>query len=284
MMKAKTIAALAALLVVAIAAQADTYRYQESGSGPGQMHDGRNYQALTYHGYFYGQTAMQVYDDVDSVQISKVMIRIDSLTNTSTIPAGATITAVTCSLYCYSTGSGGGAQNVNIYEVLEDWDWNGNQDSTTNTYHLWPNWVDAMSYGDGGWTNPGPSPPTSAGNTKLCDTDVDMTAPGWLVWELNSTGIAVVQDWYDGTETNRGFVLSSDNASSAGYVNGTFYSSQYDTDSTLRPVFSVDYTTGGEPTPTGQVIIIGWREILESYADHQAFDRMNYRGAIPSKP
>lgn len=165
------------------------------------------------------ETSLIVGESNAATQLMRSLLKFDL----STIPATATITAATLSLYMYEEKSSN-ARTMSVYRMLKDWSeasvtWN-KSDATTN------------------WTTAGGANAADCEAASIADTAFSATeAVGWKTFTLDP---AKVQEWINSTLANYGMMLRVDTESSDQY---RFYSSEYATDTTLRPKLAVTYTT-----------------------------------------
>lgn len=148
--------------------------------------------------------------------------------NSELIPAGATITSATLSLYLESEKSSNN-RTLRAYRMLSYWDVYGAS---------WSN-----KFGTSAWTTAGGFSPTDCEQTDIGNIALSSSeAKGWKVITLTASKI---QEWVDSIAPNRGLLLKMDTESNDGYV---FSSSQSDTSvANHRPKFTIGYTLSGNP-------------------------------------
>ncbi|TAH40006.1 MAG: hypothetical protein EYC69_12160 [Bacteroidetes bacterium] len=155
----------------------------------------------------------------------------------SNIPAGATITNATLDLNMVHTSSGAGAQNFDLYPLLENWGEGSSFDAGN------PGNGVAATAGDATWINsfdPG-TPWTTAGGefnpSSSATTSVD--AIGVYTWTGGNL-VADVQNWLDNAATDFGWILIGNE--STGQTAKRFDSRENATPAN-RPTLTVTYTT-----------------------------------------
>ncbi|MDI6704473.1 MAG: DNRLRE domain-containing protein [bacterium] len=134
--------------------------------------------------------------------------------NEGQIPLGSSITSATLSLYCRRPSPA----TVDVYRVLEAWDelectWNNRRTGVA-------------------WSGPGCSPPSRS--EALESSFVPDTIGKWYDIDITSA----CQAWSNG-EANRGVVLIQEDPLNSDM--SVFYSSDEDTETTLRPKLTVVY-------------------------------------------
>ena len=152
----------------------------------------------------------------------------------SGVPAGATVTGVTLSLWEYGAATAGGgvaSRAVELRRILRNW---VEAQVTWNIYSTGNNWATA-----------GCGHATDRVDTPSASVTLDGTAAaGFVDW--SSAGlIADVQAWVDGTASNYGWLLSSPTAEYqgiAGVATNDFRSSDYAT-AGQRPQLVIEYHT-----------------------------------------
>lgn len=150
----------------------------------------------------------------------------------SSIDSGVTVTAGTVSLYC--TGGGNvAARDVKFHRLLVDWT-EGGQSGASGVC----NWNQRMTSTN--WGAAGGQSGTDYAATATATTSVSAYTT-WYDWDI----LADVQAWVGGTATNYGNFLIGDEVN---YFKA-FASSDYTTDTTLRPKLSVTYTAGSTGVP-----------------------------------
>lgn len=143
----------------------------------------------------------------------------------SVVPAGATITSATLSLYCYQVSSG---RTITAYRLLRT-DWSVSE-STWNIYKTGSNWGIA-----------GASDSTTDYTTTDSSSATSLSSAGWL----NFTVTAQVQTALDSVSGIAHFLcLDSGSTSTA---TQRFYSRNETTDTTLRPKLYIEYTVPSGP-------------------------------------
>ena len=150
----------------------------------------------------------------------QLLIRFDNLfgSGAGQIPDGATI--ISASLTLEQTDESGSSATVTLHRMLTSW----NESSTWNsmTGGISTDDVEAVSTADATLHNP--------------ETNETKVLTG-----LEST----LQAWADGTATNYGWVMISDNS------NGLIFNSSENGTTSLRPILTVEYRTSGGDTTTG---------------------------------
>ena len=124
----------------------------------------------------------------------------------STVPANARITDADLRLYQYDI-FGSDNFTIGLHNVTGDWD------ESTITWNLQPTSTDAE------FTN-----------------NITAGAIIWESWDIDT----LVQGWLDGTITNYGMLLKDTDETLVSTVT-YFYTSDYTTDTTLRPKLEIDY-------------------------------------------
>lgn len=155
----------------------------------------------------------------------------------SSIPSNATISSAV--LYLYATWDTGAACTINAHRIYKIW--NGETNVT------WNDWdTTTKEWGTVGCDNAadGQADNSSDGSgydrTSTADATYSKTAwigATWFSWNLTS----LAQLWVNGTISNNGVRISSTLADCV-IDNGTFYSSEYLTDTTKRPKITITYT------------------------------------------
>ena len=142
--------------------------------------------------------------------------------NVSSIPASNTIVSAVIQLYVSTLNSA----NITIkaYRLTSSW----NETSTT-----WNNRDESQLW----WTGGGDYASTAI------DTVVITSANQWYNFTITST----VKGWIDGTNSNLGIILIPATGTSDGTIT-EFFSSDYTTDTSLRPKITIDYTSNAPPT------------------------------------
>ncbi len=143
--------------------------------------------------------------------------------NLSAVPNGVTITSAILQLYTWS--STGNATTVKVYRLIEPWNeteagWNNRTSSD-----LW---------------NYGFSPGGRYDESEI--TSVLLNQTGWY----NFTILTVARGWLNTSYNNYGIILIASNANNGDQKE--FYSSDYVTDSSLRPKLYIDYTENAPPS------------------------------------
>ncbi|HET9233640.1 MAG TPA: DNRLRE domain-containing protein, partial [Candidatus Eisenbacteria bacterium] len=168
----------------------------------------------------------------------------------SAIPAGSTINSVSLRLYC-SRAKQNTAYTTSLHRVLADWgegtshatgEEGQGAPATTNdatwTHRLYPATT---------WTTPGGNYVAGAS----ASTGVGQNGQ-FFTWSAAGM-IADVQAWVDGAAPNYGWLLIGQEGQPR---SSKRFDSRQGTDTTRRPVLTIDYTAGGDPTgacclPTG---------------------------------
>src|SRR3989344_4778387 len=142
--------------------------------------------------------------------------------NVSSISASNTIVSAVIQLYVSTLNSA----NITIkaYRLTSSW----NETSTT-----WNNRDESQLW----WTGGGDYASTAI------DTVVITSANQWYNFTITST----VKGWIDGTNSNLGIILIPATGTSDGTIT-EFFSSDYTTDTSLRPKITIDYTSNAPPT------------------------------------
>lgn len=158
----------------------------------------------------------------------------------SGIPAGATITSATLSLWEYLANSDNGGPAswaVELRRVLMDW---VEAEATYNKY----------STAGGNWATAGCSNATDRVAAACATVTLDGTAANDFITWSGAGLVALMQSWTDGTAPNYGVLLSAPTAELLGTLqrarNG-FYSSDWTT-AAQRPKWTIEYT-GGDTVP-----------------------------------
>ncbi len=155
----------------------------------------------------------------DAAQLFRGLIKFDL----SDIPSNATITSATLSLYLDSEKSSN-TRSIYAYRLLKDWD----EASVT-----WAKYDTSNSWTTAGGFDAADCEQTDIGSVSLSATEAD----GWKDITLTA---AKVTEWVNSTLANYGLLLKVDTESSDQY---RFHSSDYVTDTTLRPKLTLTYTT-----------------------------------------
>jgi hypothetical protein len=168
---------------------------------------------------------------------SYMVLRYLARPDLSSIPTTATIDSATFSLYQIGTGT---LATVNAYRVLREWV-AGTKDGMAHDAGE-SAWVHAGATNWGTWGCDNTTTDREA--TAVASLTPAGTANIWLNWIFSATA---VKEWVDGTLTNNGFILISSNEASNNLSNNPH--SDYTTDTTLRPKFTVEYTVGRQFSP-----------------------------------
>ncbi|HBC58632.1 MAG TPA: hypothetical protein DCZ03_15845 [Gammaproteobacteria bacterium] len=139
-----------------------------------------------------------------SGDFSRALMHFDIASN---VPAGSTVVTATLGVEIVST-NGSGTMTTNIYRVNTAWDEN------TDTWN---------TLGGGSWET-----------SSIYSGDLP-SSTGWQNLTLNSS---LVQEWVDGTFTNRGIIF----VYSAFLNKRREFGSLNDADTTIHPVLSITYT------------------------------------------
>jgi hypothetical protein len=155
--------------------------------------------------------------------------------------AGGTCTAA--SLFLYGPGAGGADALTRVYEIAAaNTDWvmgtaNGSAQngSSCGSYKITDtdDWAGATTFGVAG---------TDYVNTALAQETFDADGSGWLEFDMNAAGIAVVNGDMGGSTNLAAYCAVNES--------GTYedvYSGKYTTDTSLRPKLTITYTAGGGP-------------------------------------
>lgn len=162
----------------------------------------------------YGTATFLAIGDSDTVNLAYRSFLQPDL---SSIPSGKIILSAQLELYTPGGGTVGANLTANLYRVTSSWG------EATITWNVQPTFDTTVHSSVAG---------------------IDTTA-GWRAW----TGLAtLVQNWYVGSWTNYGVVIrkATDGSTSSDIKN--FHSSDYTTNTTLRPKWTITYTT--PPTVT----------------------------------
>lgn len=152
----------------------------------------------------------------------------------SAIPAGATITAVTLSLW-ESDAAGAYSAAVELRRLLRNW---GEAQATWGISTTGTNWGTA-GCGDA----------TDRVATVSASLTMDGTAAAGFVNWSGAGLVADVQGWLDGTFTNYGWLLSCPSKEVRGSIRyNDFRSSDYTADAAQRPKLVITYTEAGGGT------------------------------------
>ncbi len=128
----------------------------------------------------------------------------------SSIPGNATVQSADISINVYNASTG----DYHLYEVLTSWN------ETAET------WNSFDTVNDIGTTVMGTLSSGSA---------------GYNTYSLNAAGVALVQNWIDGSKTNNGFAVKS-----GGTTDSFRFNSRHVTGLSVRPKLSITYTTPGQ--------------------------------------
>jgi hypothetical protein len=153
----------------------------------------------------------------------------------SPVPAGATITTSSLSLFCSET-TYYGTLDVSVYRVLIDWG-----EGTGGRSEVGSCCWNSAKYGSVNWTTAG----CNGADTDRSSTTSATKTITWNAWNvIDGNGmVADVQAWVDGT-ANYGWVIRK--PVNNPYVG--FFSSDYPDDTTKRPKLVVEYTASGGST------------------------------------
>jgi hypothetical protein len=158
----------------------------------------------------------------------------------STLPAGCTVTSDTMSVYFY----GGTSMTTELRQMLKDWT-EGTKNETTAaagevTY-------DFQIYNTTAWQTQGARGLQDRSGTQMASA----SAPGASGWVSLSGAnmVAFVQGVVNGSITNYGRRLASPGPTDYGLDTMSFYSSDYTTDTTIRPKEVIEYTESGVISP-----------------------------------
>jgi len=125
----------------------------------------------------------------------------------SSIPADVRITDADLKLYQYNT-IGSDNFTIGLYKVTSNWD------ESTITWNLQP---------------------TSSTDAEIT-SNITVGAITWKSWDIDT----LVQGWLDGTISNYGMMLKDTDESSDNTI-AYFFTSDYTTDATKRPILEIDY-------------------------------------------
>lgn len=191
-----------AILLLASAAWADTFTFGNATDVEDAMIRSNNTDAN-----FGSRTDISMFDNGSFYYSS--LIRVQNISDS--IGAGATITAVICSLYNFA-GSG---CTVYAYRVFKPWiegDCNGCNPTGNGNGTTWNDWsadskewaiAGCDSTNDSGSDNSGDGDEPDRKATEMDSVDVD-TEGAWFVFTIPT---ALGQGWYDGTINEEGIVL-----------------------------------------------------------------------------
>jgi hypothetical protein len=166
----------------------------------------------------------------------------------SFMPSNATITSATLSMYYSGNGLCEGP-NVGVYRVFKPW-----TSATT-----WNSWDGSSLWTIGGAKNASDSGVDNSGNGSGADIVSTATASfqqtscselGWNTFNLTTA----VQNWVSGAWANNGVSLGIVSGRFVCDTNLGYYSSEYTTDTTLRPKLDITYTTPFVPVTTNATI------------------------------
>lgn len=155
----------------------------------------------------------------DAASVSRTLIKFDL----SSIPTNATITSAVLSIYMASEKSGND-RSMYAFRMLKNW---GAGSAT------WNKRFSSTDWGTAGGFDAADCEQTDIGSVAL----VAAEAIGWKTITLTA---ASVQEWTAGTKSNYGLLLKMATETSDQY---RFHSSEYATDTTLRPKITITYTT-----------------------------------------
>jgi hypothetical protein len=148
----------------------------------------------------------------------------------SSIPSGSTINSAVLNVYGVETDVYSGT--ISAFRVLRNW---VDTQATWNIYSTGNNW------GTAGCQNTTTDRSSSAEDTYIRSA---WDGAGWYDFNLTTA----VQNWLDSVWENDGVLLQI----TAGTIaDANPYSSEYATNTSLRPTLTVDYTSGGETFLTG---------------------------------
>lgn len=145
----------------------------------------------------------------------------------SQIPAGSTINSATLSLYQHAQADAS-TPELGVYAVSRSWLEGSGQGTATGDGATWSSYDGVNS-----WTAPG-----GDFGAAECLATAPNSSGAWF--ELTCmTGL--VQKWVSGTQTNFGLIVkkSAENPAPTDYK--TFYSSDYATDTSLRPKLTIEF-------------------------------------------
>lgn len=142
-----------------------------------------------------------------TTDVYKCLIRFNDFSN---IPSGATIKSANLKLYCSEKGSAVNGDKIDFYELLKDW---------TNSGVTWNKYDGVTAWGTAGAGSSGDDfTATSIGQTDLAVATATLATQYFTVG-LNSTGIAALQAWVNGTRQNNGFLMVQANTANNTYLN-----------------------------------------------------------------
>lgn len=156
---------------------------------------------------------------------NRAIIKFTELSDGSKIPVTDIVDSATLSLYLYAENSGN-ARTLSTYRVKMAW---------TEAGVTWNKYDGANNWQSGGCDGANDRESTSIG-----DVSVSATEPaGWKVITLT---VAAIQAIVNGTWTNNGFLMrvNTETADRCSY-----YSSDYVTDTSLRPKLTVVHHAAG---------------------------------------
>jgi PKD repeat protein len=194
----------------------------QDGLGGDPVYDGtsdayiREYSADTMHGL---ETTLQVDGSEPSGSATDMSILL--AWDISSIPSDATVQSVNIELEVTNQSSG----SYTCFALLADWD----QSQVT--------WNQATSGVP--WSTPGASSGTDRGDLPVCAVFASST--GSLSVNMNSDGMALVQDWINDPASNHGIIITDPNTS-----DGADFHSSESSSVMARPKLNVTYSV-----PTG---------------------------------
>jgi hypothetical protein len=191
----------------------------------------------------------------------------------SAVPAGATITSASLTLYLgMVAGAGGNAtggsttpRTINLYTVSDSWHSGGNTTPGSAPTYIGgtghgaapkqgdPTW-NYSAYNTAAWTNPGGDFSTTV-SSSLTDTSTWSTGEAYT-WASTPLMVSNVQAWLNGTTSNDGWLLQNTVENSQSFR--AFYTAEGAADINepqYAPELTVDFIPAPEPA-TGALFLI----------------------------
>lgn len=172
------------------------------------------------------ETTMQVGFSAITSEIARGLLKFDLSVGTNPPPSSAIISSAVISLNCTDCNV---TRTLALYQCLRGW---VEAQATWNIWSTGNNWTTAGAGSDG----------NDYSSTELGSVSVASTGNKDIT--LNSSGLAVVQGWIDGTIANNGFVLRN----TAETTQKNYFAASDHATANSRPKIVVEYTAGG---PTG---------------------------------
>ncbi len=155
--------------------------------------------------------------------------------NISNIPSGSIINSAV--LEIYQTIGGGSSFNASVRRILSDW---------TETQVTWNNRTNTSTWG------------TAGGNyssTDYANVTVGTSSGVFVRWNITT----LVQQWFNGTYPNYGLILVSP---SSGLDNQKRFASSDNTNETIRPKLTINYTYGNWTLQTNMGLYAPGEDVL----------------------